>query len=380
MTHPITGPQTMSVVTDSVYRPPYGDLTLGDYVTSSYRQKRPYNLPLPYYMFRRSTPLQVPTGLVVLQSQEATGGISGTQAFDVGTWRFGDWGGVWLDSQFAYLRNRASAKLQSKLSDTSSALTALAESRQTLGMIEKRLVNLLDFKRNWEKRRFKTALRSVLKAQSFKNRSKERQRKRRITALMAKPTKYWGSKTLAQAWIETWFGWLPTIGDVQKGVEVLSRPLPMEYISARSALNHDLSIDGRHVGRSWVVCGALIYVSNPNLYLASQLGLTNPIYTAYEVISKSWLLSWFVNIEQFFKQWSVFHGVTVDSPWKSVGIRDSLSFSYLFDGVRIYGKGYAKSFERSLGLPEVTLQWKGLNRLSATRGATLASLLTLRLK
>lgn len=300
----------------------------------------------------------------------------------------GDWGNSYVNSLKSSVLNRACDKLQSRLSDTASTLTALVESQSTINMVTKRLLSFAKFKRAFELKRYKAAIREVLMAQRFRSKRKESKRRQRLMRLYRQPPAYWKSKTIANAWLETWFGWLPTVGDVQKGVQVLSRDLPDEYVRVKSALPFSVRHDNTfgtvsaHAGLFFASASCVIQVTNPNLFLASQLGLTNPVLTAVETLPWSWLLGWFVNLDQFFRQFSVFHGVTVSRACNTVGVRDEMSFDwYTFGPYQLYTQGAQScySFQRSLGLPSVTLQWKGLTRLSVTRAATLSSLLVGRL-
>lgn len=381
--NPVTGPYSTYVNR----RTDMGGNVLSVKTSTSYRQKRPYNQPLPYYFRDRYTVKD--SELAHLQADNSSGGVDGTKAFDVDTGG-SSWGQDFLTSILATLGNRLRAKLSDKISDPSSMLTALVEGQSTISMVEKRLVQMLTFTKRWRERQFKQAILGILDAQKFKSPKKERLRRKRIKALAGKPRAYWGSKDLASGWIETWFGWLPTIGDVQKSVQNLSRDLPMEYVRVKSAIPYevknsvDYAVSSKHSGWVFGCCGCSVTVTNPNLYLASQLGLTNPVYTAFEVIPYSWLLAWFGNLSQFFQQFSEFHGVTVENAWKTYGVRDRCEFTFGapapgYPMPSQSGDQYCTSFRRSLGLPEITLQWRGLSRLSVTRGATLASLLALRL-
>lgn len=300
----------------------------------------------------------------------------------------GDWGNSYVNSLKADAQNRAAEKIQKLLSDTASVLTALAESQSTINMVTKRLAMFAKFKSFFERKRYKDAIRTVLTAQKFKSHRLESRRVQRLKRLYSQPKSYWKSKTLANAWVETWFGWLPTVGDIQKSFQVLDRLPPAEYVRVRTHKDFSIYNDNTfgtlswHTGRISCTAGCVIQVSNPNLFLASQLGLTNPILTAVETLPYSWLLGWFVNLDQYFRQFSVFHGVSVDRPWMTLSLSDDMRFDwYTFGPYQLYTQGEQTCFstQRSLGLPQVTLRWKGLNRLSITRGATLASLLTMRL-
>lgn len=379
MANPITGPFTANWHDNVV-----PGLHLTAKTATWYRQKRPYNQPLSYYARYRRT--QKVCATPYLQADNVVGISSSYQAFRVDQSN-GDWGNSYVNGLKGQVQNRAAEKIQNLLSDTASTLTALVEAQSTVNMVVKRMQSLAKFKSFFERKRYRDAIRTVLTSQKFSSRKKESLRKKRLMHLYRQPESYWKSKSVAQAWIETWFGWLPTIGDMQKSMEVLDRLPPAEFLKVRTHIDYAMTYDefGRvstHSGRMSCLAGCVIQVSNPNLFLASQLGLTNPILTAVEVLPWSWLLGWFVNLDQYFRQFSVFHGISVDRPWMTLKLRDFCKFDwYTFGPYQLYTQGEQEcsSIQRSLGLPQVTLRWKGLNRLSVTRGATLASLLALRL-
>jgi len=380
MVAPITGPYTASWNDSQI-----PGLHLTAKAATWYRQKRPYNQPLLYYARFRKTLKVCKTPYV--QADNVSGNSSSYMAFRIDQSN-GDWGNSYVNSLKADAQNRAAEKIQKSLSDTASVLTALAESQSTINMVTKRLAMFAKFKSFFERKRYKDAIRTVLTAQKFKSRRLESRRVRRLKRLYSQPKSYWKSKTLANAWVETWFGWLPTVGDIQKSFQVLDRLPPAEYVRVRTHKDFSVYNDNTfgslswHTGRISCTAGCVIQVSNPNLFLASQLGLTNPILTAVETLPYSWLLGWFVNLDQYFRQFSVFHGVSVDRPWMTLSLSDDMRFDwYTFGPYQLYTQGAQTCFsvQRSLGLPQVTLRWKGLNRLSITRGATLASLLTMRL-
>lgn len=299
-----------------------------------------------------------------------------------------DAGGDYLKAAKSELINKLRARFDAKLSDTSSMLTFAVEAQKSLDMVSNRLLSMVNFSKKWRQRNYRGAIAEVLRAQRFKSERKEAVRRRRLEALMRQPRKYHRSKSLGSAWLETWFGWLPTVGDITKSLEVLDREIPVEYwkVSTSHQIDWKTVYDegrqsGHQTGYLFGQMGAYISVTNPNLYLASQLGLTNPVMTAVEIVPWSWLAGWVVNLDQYFRQFSVYHGVTVDHPWYLYGARTRCSATaYYTDQPPRIGEQECLSFERRLGIPGVTLRFKGLNKLSPTRGATLASLLVQYLK
>lgn len=379
MTLPITGPFTTEVISLTAPRTPSGVYRMSTRIMTGYRQSRPYDRPLPFSYSKRST--QEVCSWAYLQAEDTIGGISDWQAFSVESYRHGDSGGPFIDARIEEVRNRCRVKLDKLMSDTASTLTSLVEARSTVAMVENRLLSIVRFSNAVRRGNAKAAVRHILEAQKFKSISKEKRRVRRLANLEKSWRKNGVPRDLGSAWLEAWFGWLPTIGDVQKGVEVLSRDFPVDYVRVRSSLPYKVQIgSGKHVGRAFASAGMNVQVVNSNLYLASQLGLTNPLLTAVEVIPYSWLLGWVTNLNQYFKQFSQYQGIRVDNPWHLVGISDACAGFWNLPVPAPRGRQTCLSFKRSLGtIPGVTLRWTGLNQLSWTRGATAASLLASRL-
>lgn len=145
---------------------------------------------------------------------------------------------------------------------------------------------------------------------------------------------------------------------------------------------------GSHVNEVSCVCQAEIKVTNPNLYLANRLGLTNPASVVWELIPFSFVVDWFVNVSDFLNQFSEFHGVALVNPFNSIKTTTFCSGSrnqwYPVPGVTLYSAFQVQSrrvtFKRQLGIPAVTLKIRAPKPLSVTRGITAISLLLQRLK
>lgn len=375
---PITGPYTRLTEQSVEDSPPYRNV-LSCVYTRGYRQRRPYDRPLPFDFRARKT--IVASNWSFMQAENAAGGVSNWKAFDVNSHTFGDGGDTYIARVVGEVLQKARARFSDLLNDTASTLTALVEARSTLAMVTNVLSRFTRFTQKMKRGSYKAAIREVLEAQSFKSKGKERARVRRLRRLMEAPRQQRNKmvRDIGSAWLETWFGWLPTVGDVMKSLEILDRDFPPDLLkgSARMLFSTSGEPTNSHKGTVFAKCGASIKVTNPNLFLASQLGLINPVLTAVEVIPYSWLLGWFVNLDQYFKQFTEFMGVTVEHPWHLYGMQDTCrnDYSYHSWADKPIGVQTCWSYTRTLGLPDVELRWRGLSRLSPTRGATLASLL-----
>lgn len=75
---------------------------------------------------------------------------------------------------------------------------------------------------------------------------------------------------------------------------------------------------------------AVIRLSNPNLSFASQMGLTNPLLVAWELVPFSFVADWFVNVSDVLEQLDAWVGkdyVTGSYTWKREAV--ALSRSYV---------------------------------------------------
>lgn len=195
-------------------------------------------------------------------------------------------------------------------------------------------------------------------------------------------------KIASQLWIEYWFGWAPTINDIQTAAKILDSTPPVgnipfsvatgaSWILYRKANPSEPMVD---VGcMSYSKAGGEYRLVNPNLALAQRMGILNPLTIAVNVTPWSWLLGWFVNLNQWVDSLTGFAGyeftncyVTRYTVFEGIK-RWQFSSSYAQYGVQ------GMYIKRSLRLPQVRLHQKNFN-LSLTRAATAVSLLTMRLK
>ncbi len=65
--------------------------------------------------------------------------------------------------------------------------------------------------------------------------------------------------------------------------------------------------------------GCEVTISNPNLYLANNLGLANPAIVVWELIPFSFVVDWFVTVGQFLENGSAWLGLTVTKPYTTYG-------------------------------------------------------------
>lgn len=193
------------------------------------------------------------------------------------------------------------------LGDTSSVGAALGEWQSSLGMIKNRASQLAVSARALRNRNFAYFL-HYWKLGKYRSR---------------RDPDYNKAKKAADLWLEYSFGWKPLMGDIKSACDQISEPLPINDTSVGSASRTQItsqivgSLDYRRISwvKHWV--GGRVKLTNPNLFLASQLGLVNPLAIAWELIPGSFVADWMFDISSFLGSMSDFIGTQVTGSWHS---------------------------------------------------------------
>lgn len=312
-----------------------------------YRQRKPYNLPLPYDSYRGNVDVRF------VPRDELTAPSSWDKAF-IATWlpfvspHFSS--GDPMVSFVSGLRddaiNKALVRFNAKRGERASLGVAAAEITQVTSMIERRARQTLSVVNSLRKMRLGEAARQLgISPGTVRKKARE----------------------LSGLQLEISFGWMPFIGDMYKTIEVLNAPIPWgltrgaattrgDYIlsSVDELVTHKVSV------RAYVA--AVLEVEHPNSDLARRLGLTNPLSIAFELIPFSFVGNWVINFEEYLSQFNDYPGVKVSNPHWGVKIEDDFAMwrNNTIGGVpnqREYqGQGWGRSFQRHVGsLPNMTL-------------------------
>lgn len=358
------------------------------------KQAKPYTLPLPYWFVDvrcvQATLFGYPPwgDFGNLANAGATKGplLCGPSIED--TWP--DFG-----SMREHLLNSARSKLLSKI-NTEGAMLAVnyAERKQSFGMMTARLEQLGRFALNLKRGDIAGAAKALSLNPNSRKVKKIKDRYARV-------------RSVSGAWLEFHFGWEPLVKDIYGAVDILDSSPDADAIvpvkvsvsrpfadSTSQHIQHSettwVRYQRRMNGRLRVKCGANYSISNPILWKASQLGLTNPIAVAWELIPFSFVVDWFSTLGEYINQISDTMGVEIINPWYShvCEIGQSTYHEY---GVRI-GEDYVTlvPFDkfialqglyvgRELGLPGVTLKVRLPKQASIARVSTAISLLLQRM-
>lgn len=347
-----------------------------------FRQKKPYDISTKYTSTRRKW--------------RGSGSVTGPRAQQTiligGAVERGR-GHIDIDA----LDNKLRKKFVAKLGDGSSfGATLTAERKETLGMAVDTILRLARAAK--AVKRFDLPLAAnELGIPYFEKQVKVRVRRRRgkkkplyvDRTVFALPDGRQLAKTMASGWLMWSFGAKPLIQDVYNGMDILQRPVPDSKVRSRASDSfhgyypgkrdkegryHDVTQDVEvSVGFS-----AKVSVSSPNLWLANQMGLTNPAQWVLEAITLSFVADWFSNLSEVVASFSDFHGLSLDDPCMSTLI----TTKSVTRGVDYFHEPYMAThtettFMRSPGMlnpPKLKFayerfQWqRGLNAISLLTG------------
>lgn len=214
------------------------------------------------------------------------------------------------DSARSLALNSARDKLKGRISPSAALGVAAVEARESLDLIVKRVNTLRDA----YKAARKGNVRSLKKILGIS-------RDRRSTSIVRHR-----SHQASDLWLEHWFGWAPLFGDISDAVSILGGDPPPLKVSARSVKRfqgrnvqrtnsppNDRTVTDDYNGSITAKHWAVVRVTNPNLFLANQLGLVNVAAIAWESVPFSFIADWFSDIGTFIDSWTDFVGLSFES-------------------------------------------------------------------
>lgn len=257
--------------------------------------------------------------------------------------------------------------------ETSSLLTSVAEYHKARDMVISRAFSLFHAARMVRKFQFKSAYRELFHANS--------QVGRKIKPYEVR------SKDQASAWLELSYGWAPLYGDIASACKVLTGPMPMGFISARSSkASLRKTLWSGNPATRWqyidyapqITCGARVWLSNPNTNLAGRMGFLNPVNTAWELLPWSFLVDHFLDVGNYLRSFTDFAGLKLEFPYTTTHIE---AREYYWDsGNLVWDISSEKVFRQVGSLPKVRPEFKPLRGLSLKRGADYVALLSQQLR
>lgn len=194
------------------------------------------------------------------------------------------------------IRNKAYERMREYIAGDSAALgTALAETEASFGMIQKRAMGLYRAYKALRKGDFRKFLKELSVSPKRKHKNLIRN----------------GAHEASGLWLEYWFGWSPAINDIYTAVDQLSQPAPHRFQARGRASTPVLEksttqeVSGKYSAQTqcWVE------LIDPNQFLLSQLGMTNPFTVAWEIVPFSFLADWCFDVSSFIGSYTDFAGL-----------------------------------------------------------------------
>lgn len=323
--------------------------------------------------------------------------------------------------------NMAYEQFKSKVHEKAELAVSLAERKQAVDMVAKRLGQLTSFVRNLRKGDLSGALKALgykppkqgPKKLSNQRKQQQWEKWRRRARKSPKPVsdtyneafdgfaypsqrairrfRKEHSKTIrnrgevaSDIFLEFHFGWAPLVKDIGTAIDVLQKPFNAVASQGRGRAKRSsgskpapwtFDVTSTWEWESRVQLQADIRVTNPNLYLANQLGLVNPLSVAWELVPFSFVLGWFSNVSSFLAQATEFLGLELlrSSTTHLVQVTDAQWYGDRGFVPQIYSTKWI-CMRRSSGISKPALQLKPFKGFSLTRGLTAASLLLQQLK
>lgn len=275
-------------------------------------------------------------------------------------------------SALAY--SRAYNKLLSKTGERASLLTALAERKSTYSMVLNRLAQLYKGAKALRRGRFREFLATFGIKPKPKHRSNRWSRPRDFSSL----------------WLEYWFGWAPTIGDIDNAIKVWQSPLSSKMGLREGSGDRHFSKDGKGSTSGYTIttrCSGFfvlqlrckVTIVNPDLFVASSLGLLNPVRTVWETTPFSWFADWFTNVGQILGYFTDTLGIKISDVWSTRFAKGTEHRTRISKPQPLSGYNFAQDFvfvrrmkHKALPRPALVFRIPGI---SWTRGLTLSSLL-----
>lgn len=263
-----------------------------------------------------------------------------------------------------YSANSCYDSFSTAMSDSAAWGVNAAEAKQSMGMVEKRLMQLVGFAGALRKGNFSKA----------------------ATVLgIGKPKGVSRSKQFADNFLEYHFGWEPAVQDIGASLKVLTgtdfgtRRIRGVGRSTPTVTGYDPGRFGRWTA-TWqctTKMGALARITNESSFLANQMGLLNPLSVAWELVPYSFVADWFGNIGQVINSLTGFVGVEFLDSY-TVTVYDGRFQSNYLSPDNLYASWESHKnliIYRNPGIKGPTLMVKPFHGFSPMRGITAVSLL-----
>lgn len=304
----------------------------------------------------------------------------------------GDWNNDYesiLQSALVKATNQAKARFVSKTGDSASfGATLTAERKETWGTIVSGVTSVFSAARAVKKGQLVEAARHlgisppIQREKHVFRRKKGRKPVRVVRHYLTLPNGKEVASSVANKWLWWSYGVKPLASDIYSAMDTLQHPPPETRVSGQSTVtvgikepDGPVSI-GREISvKARVKVSASVRIKNPNLYLANQLGLTNPLQWAIEGIPFSFVVDWFSNLSQVVSQMTEFLGLEIIDPVTSS--KSDMTRRQYWRGSSSPTTNFTVRyirFSRTLTIPVAKLRFE-YETFSFVRGANAISLL-----
>lgn len=367
-----------------------------------YRQAAPYKAPLPFKFHYRKN-VNPPYGNAASMSYDPF-----------------DWNPAFAD---AY--NKAYSKFKDQVGNAASAAVNVAERKQAIDAMAKRVSQLYRFTRALKRFRFGEAAEAlglqvitqtrttvrVKRTNLSKNTSWNRAvkaldsrkdldphapvsqtAKRRLGPRYRKEDDTWELRFKRRAsafgsnYLEYHFGWEPLMKDIVAAFDLFTDPMRDKagiQVKGKGTAwamptgRNPYSSFSEFTFKSHVSIRARVRIQNLNVYRLEQLGLLNPPVLFWELVPFSFIVDWFVNVGDFLASFSDFAGLELTFG-QHVHFQTSTERFYSNQGryFLLFDALDSVVVVRKVGIGSPTLKTRPLKWPSVTRGLTAISLLT----
>ena len=195
------------------------------------------------------------------------------------------------------LKAEVSAKWYSEVANTNALLPLMFKERQqTIDLVTKKILYFAKLRKNFHREFMKL----------FKGDKKARH------------------EIMESKWLEYRYGWLPTLADIDT---LINQPLglPSARVAAKQfrafSYENDGGVSGKVVanGNFHMSYGAYVYPKGPNMQVATQYGIANPLLVAWEMVPFSFAVDWFLDIGGYLESLGALNGLEIDDYWHTYG-------------------------------------------------------------
>lgn len=277
--------------------------------------------------------------------------------------------------------NKCYDRFRDKVTDFAQLGETLGERKQAVSMIVDRATSLRLGYRDLRRGDFQSFLRRF--------RIREKPSNVRKRSLWTRP------RDASSLWLEYHYGWSPLVADIYTAIRLLEMPFPVGVaISASATARSEFrSLNYGNYGRlRYLDCktstkmGAVVDIENPNLFQATQLGVTNPAAIAWELMPFSAIVDWVFPVGNFLNSYTDFLGLSFRNPYttryisgRDLDYNKHSNYPPTLPNHRPelwQETGHrAWRFDRYLGISKPVVYPKIFKGFSVTRGATAISLL-----